>query len=143
MQKIVTESDLRNAILVLESKQAREKILFKQQFQATYESVKPINLIKSTLMEAAKLPDMKDNLVNSTIGISAGYLTKVLFQGFSGGPIRKILGTVIMFGIKNLVAHNAEAIKNGGHVFFNFLKNISGKKNLSSKPEVNIKNDYT
>jgi hypothetical protein len=136
MHNIVTESDLRNAILVLESKQAGEKVMLKQQLQATYESVKPINLIRSTLMEAAQSPDMKDNLVNSTIGISAGYLTKVLFQGFSGGPIRKILGTAIMFGIKNLVAHNPEAVSRGGKVLFGFLRKITGKRNRN--PELNV-----
>lgn len=143
MHNIVTESDLRNAILVLESKQAGEKVMLKQQLQATYESVKPINLIRSTLMEAAQSPDMKDNLVNSTIGISAGYLTKVLFQGFSGGPIRKILGTAIMFGIKNLVAHNPQAVSSGGKVLFGFLRKITGKRNHNPTPGAHFKNDYS
>jgi len=143
MHNIVTESDLRNAILVLESKQAGEKVMLKQQLQATYESVKPINLIRSTLMEAAQSPDMKDNLVNSTIGISAGYLTKALFQGFSGGPVRKILGTAIMFGIKNLVAHHPEAVRSGRKVLFGFLRKITGKRNNNPKPENQIRNDYS
>jgi hypothetical protein len=143
MQNIVTESDLRNAILALERKQAKEKAMLKQQFLVAYESVKPINLIKSTLMEAAQSPDMKNNLVNSTIGISAGYLTKALFQGFSGGPVRKIIGTAIMFGIKNLVAHNPEAVRSGGRVLFGFLRKITGKRNHNPKPEKQIRNDYS
>jgi hypothetical protein len=143
MQTIVTESDLRNAILFLESKQAMEGEMLKQQFLAAYESVKPINLIKNTFLEAAKSPDMQDNLVNSTIGLSVGYLTKVLFQGFSGGPVKKILGTAIMFGVKNLVAHNPEAIKSGGRVFFNLLRKLTRKRNNNVEPEVHFENDYS
>lgn len=128
MQTIITETDLRTAILQLESRQAEEGRLLKAQFLVAVESIKPINLIKSAFIEAAESTDLQDSLVNSTIGISAGYLSKVLFQGSTGSPIKKIIGTAIMFGIKNLVAKNPETIKSWGRVFFQIVKNIlSGK----------------
>jgi len=143
MQTIVTESDLRSAILLLEDRQAIEGEMLKQQFLVAYESVKPINLIKSTFLEAAKSTDMQDSLVNSTIGLSVGYLTKVIFQGFSGGPVKKLLGTAIMFGIKNLVANNPEAIKSGGRVFFSLIRKLVHKRNTNIDPEVQFENDYS
>jgi hypothetical protein len=124
MQKIITQTDLRVAILQLESKQELEGILLKEQFLVAYESVKPINLIKSTFLEAAGSGDLQDNLINSSIGMSAGFISKMLFQGISGSPVKKIIGTALMFGIKNLVAHNPETVKSWGKVFFTAVKSL-------------------
>lgn len=127
MQTIVTESDLRNAILQLESRQADENILMKAQFLIAVESIKPINLIKSAFIEATESEDLQANFVNTSIGLSAGYVSKMLFQGISHGPLRKIIGTVIMFGIKNLVAQNPETVKTGGRIFFKIIRDLLGK----------------
>ena len=133
MQMIITENDLRTAILELESKQDLEGKLLKEQFLVAVESIKPINLIKSTLRDAATSDDLHDNVINSTIGLSAGYIIKTLFQGASGGPIKRILGTAIMFGIKNLVARNPETVKSGGRVIFNFIRKMLSEKNKKNQ----------
>lgn len=134
MQTIVTESDLRNAILQLESRQADENILMKAQFLIAVESIKPINLIKSAFIEATESEDLQANFVNTSIGLSAGYVSKMLFQGISHGPLRKIIGTAIMFGIKNLVAQNPETVKTGGRIFFKIIRDLLGKdKNTHTK----------
>jgi len=124
MQTIITESDLRVAILQLESRQAEEAKLMKAQFLVAAESIKPINLIKSAFIEATESEDLQDNLINSTIGLSAGYISKMLFQSISNSPLRKILGTAVMFGIKNLVAQNPEAIRRGGRIFFRIIRDL-------------------
>jgi hypothetical protein len=124
MQNIITENDLRVAILQLESRQADEGKVLKAQFLVAVESIKPINLIRSTLMEAAESTDLQDNMINSSIGLSAGYLSKVLFQGFSNSPLKKLLGTALMFGIKNLVAQNPEIVKSLGRGLFKIVRNI-------------------
>jgi len=124
MQKIITETDLRAAILQLESRQAEEAITLKAQFNVTVDSLRPINLIKSTLMEAAESEDLQDNLINSSIGLSAGYLSKILFQGVSNSPFRKILGTVIMFGIKKAIAHNPDMVKSLGAGLFKIIRKM-------------------
>lgn len=136
MQTIISESDLRYAILQLESKQAEESTLLKAQFLVAVESIKPINLIKSVFTEAVESEDLKHNMVNSSIGLSAGYITKILFQGFSHSPIRKLLGTALMFGIKNIIAQNPEAIKSGGRIFFKTIRNF-----LRSKDEKSSENE--
>ena len=128
MEKIITEADLRFAILQLEGKQTKERILMKEQFLITVETLKPINLIKSTLLEAAESEDLQHNFLNAALGLSAGYLSKMIFQGRSGGPVKKILGTALMFGIKNLIAQNPEAIKKWGGLFFTVVRNLLREK---------------
>jgi hypothetical protein len=128
MEKIITEADLRFAILQLEGKQTQERILMKEQFLITVETLKPINLIKSTLLEAAESEDLQDNFLNAALGLSAGYLSKMMFQGKSGGPVKKILGTALMFGVKSLIAQNPEAIKKWGGIFFAVVRNLLREK---------------
>lgn len=111
MEKINSDTDLRAAIAALEQKQLVEADLMKAQFHLAYESVKPINFIKSTIKEVTASQDIKDNLLNTGVGITAGYLSKKLFEGVSHSPLRKLLGTVLMFGITNAVAKNPEVIK--------------------------------
>lgn len=133
MQTIITEDDLRIAILQLENRQVEEGKILKAQFLVAVESIKPINLIKSVFTEAVESEDLHHNLVNSSIGLSAGYITKMLFQGISHSPLRKFLGTALMFGIKNIVAQNPEAIKSGGRIFFKTIRNLLRSKDKKSR----------
>jgi hypothetical protein len=124
MQNIITENDLKIAIFQLEVRQAEEGILLKEQFLVAYESIKPMNLIKSVFVEAAESQDLQDNLINATVGMTVGYLSKILFQSVTNSPVKKILGTVLMFGIKNVIAQNPETVKSLGKGFFNLIRNL-------------------
>jgi len=128
MQKINSETGLRDAILQLESKQADEAKMLKEQFHLAYESIKPINLIKSILKEAVASRDLLDNLLNTSVGLTAGYLSKILFQGVTKSPFKKLLGTALMFGIINVVAKNPEAVKSFGNGFLKMIMSKLGNK---------------
>jgi len=129
MQNIFTETDLRVAILQLEIKQAEEAKLLKAQALKAYESIKPVNLIRNTFMEAAESQDLQDNLINASVGLTAGYISKLLFQGVTNSPVKKFLGTAIMFGIKNVVAQNPEAVKSLGKGFFKIIRSFLHDRN--------------
>lgn len=118
MKKINSESELRAAILQLEGMQEEEGKLLRVQFQLAYESIKPINLIKSTISEAIESKDIKDDIVNTAIGLTTGFLSKVLFEGKKSSPLKKLLGTALMFGITRLVAKNPETLKSIGNRLF-------------------------
>ena len=106
MEKITNGTALTTAIILLERKQADEEKVLKKGFHTAFESLKPLNLIKNTIREAASSGELKDNLLNTTAGLSAGFLVKKLFVGRSGNPIKKTLGNIIMFGITNMMAKN-------------------------------------
>jgi hypothetical protein len=131
MQKINTEADLRNAILQLETRQAREVKILKEQFHLTYNSIKPINLLKNTFRQARESQELNDNVINTSVGLATGYVSKILFERLSGSPLKKLLGSVLMFGITNMVAKNPDAVKSFGN---KLLRNISNR--LGSKPKV-------
>ncbi len=114
MQKIDSEASLREAILQLENKQADESILLKEQFKETYDSVKPISLIKNVLRQVSESADVKDNLLGTSVGLTAGYISKIIFQSLTKSPVKRLIGTALMFGITNVVAKNPEMIKSLG-----------------------------
>ena len=111
MQKITTAAELKIAIQQLEYKQAKEWPLLKEQFLTTYEGIKPLNVIKSTFKEFRSSPDFKDNLLSTTMGLTAGYLSKLLIVGTSHNPIKKILGSILELGVSNVVSKNPDTIK--------------------------------
>ena len=49
-----------------------EFILMKEQFKLTIESLKPLHLLKETLAS----PSVKDNIIDSAIGMTSGYIIK-------------------------------------------------------------------
>ncbi|MBK5286811.1 MAG: hypothetical protein JJE25_15580 [Bacteroidia bacterium] len=133
---------LHEAITLLEIIRAEELKSLKQQFHLTYESLKPFNLIKSTFKdavasgkEALASPDLKDNVLNTSVGLAAGYLSKRLFVGVSNSPLRKILGFALQFGITTFVAKNPEGIKSFGKGLVNIVKSKLGTNNINGQHE--------
>ena len=78
--------------------------LLKEQLLDTCESLKPINLIKSTLKEAYSAPDFKTNIVKTVIGIATGFVAKKVLIGNTHNPIKKIAGFILEMVVANKVA---------------------------------------
>jgi hypothetical protein len=122
MRKIDSETGLRDAILQLEIQRANEGKILKEQFYLAVDSVKPINLIKNTFKEAIATRDLKYDIVNTSVGLTAGYLSKIVFSSVLKTPLTKFLGTALMFGITNLVARNPETVKSLGKGFIKMIR---------------------
>jgi hypothetical protein len=118
MQNITSATGLKNAILLLEDDQAVKGQLLKEQFYLTYESLKPVNLLKRTLHDISSSPDLLDNILGTSVGLASGFLSKKVFVGASGNIIRKLLGSVLQFGVTNVVAQHSDTIKSIGQVIF-------------------------
>lgn len=129
MQKITTVDELRGTILLLEIKQANEKALLNEQFETTLENLKPANLIKNTLKDLNSSPDFKGGLLNTALSIGAGYLSKKVTVGSSGGPLKQVLGSLIQMGVTTLVSKNADGIKSKT---MSVISNLFRKKEPSS-----------
>ena len=125
MQKITNIEELRASILLLKAQQVNEGILLKEEFKITYNKLKPINLLKGFLKDVTSDPDLKENLLGTTMGIAAGYLSKKVAVGSTHNPIKKILGTLIQVGVTSIVSKNADGIK---AVALNLFNNLIRKK---------------
>jgi hypothetical protein len=122
MQKIDSDTSLKDMILELELKQVEERELLKEQFHLAYESIQPLNLIKNTLKGAAESTEIKDNILNTSVGLAAGFVSKKLFVSVSHSPIKNLLGTAILVGMTNLVTKNPNTIKSLAFGLWNTIR---------------------
>jgi len=125
MQHITSSAGLKDAIQLLEVEQEIRGQLLKGQLYVAYESLKPLNLLKHTLKEITSSPYMIDNISGGAMGLVSGFLSKKIFVGTSGNLIRKLIGSLLQFGITNVVAQNSGAIRSVGKALFHhfFHKN--------------------
>lgn len=122
MQQINSSKDLADAISILETKRKDQGNILREQFYLTYESLKPLNIIKNTLKDAATSGELKDNIMNTSVGLAAGYISKKVFEGVSNNPLKKLFGSALMFGITNIVTRNPETMKLLGSKFLNSIR---------------------
>jgi hypothetical protein len=125
MEKIKTIEELNDAIRILELKQKFEEKLLKEQLKLTVENLKPVNLIKTTIHDLTTSPGFKNNLLDTTISMLAGFLSKKIVVGNTHNPIKQILGTVLQMGITSIVSKNTNEIKSAT---LNLIKNFIIKK---------------
>jgi|SRR5664280_737785 len=130
MQNITSTLELKNAIQLLEAEQAENWHLMKEQFFLAIESLKPVNLIKATLKDISASPHLVDNIVATTMGLATGYLSKKVFIGTSGNIIKKLIGTILQFGITNVFAQNSDSIKLFGQ---SLLQRFFRKKEMNTE----------
>ena len=127
---------LRATITALEEKQKLEMTVLRGQAQTTFDSIKPINLITSTLNDVAGSQSLKDHLISTGVGLVVGRISERLIEGHAPTVMRKLLGTAVLFGVTNLVARNPQAvIKVGGSVLGLLRKVMAAmpKKNHANK----------
>lgn len=119
-----TETDrLNEAIVRLGEKRKKELRLMKEQLDVTYDSLKPINLIKGLLHEVSASRDIKSGLMSNLLGIGSGLLFKKAFVGASHNPIKMLFGILTQFATTNLVSKNADGIRSIARgLFLKFLK---------------------
>ena len=111
MAKPSAVDSLKESIRLLEIRQAEEGRALKEQFRITFESLKPVNLIKSSLNELTSSVEVKNSLFETIVSILTGYLTKKMMVSSNSNPLMKILGAVLQFGVTTLIAKNAETIR--------------------------------
>ncbi|PIQ14690.1 MAG: hypothetical protein COW67_12365 [Flavobacteriales bacterium CG18_big_fil_WC_8_21_14_2_50_32_9] len=111
MEKITNITELNAAILLLENKQYEEELLLKEQFKITYESLKPLNFIRSTFKELVTAPDFKEDLLNTSISLAVGYFSKKLAVGSTNNPFKQILGSFLQMGVTSIVSKNSDNIR--------------------------------
>jgi hypothetical protein len=127
MQKITSSAELKKAIQLLEEEQAVKEQLLREQISITYETLKPVNLLKSTLKDISGSPYLIENVLGSAVGLASGYVSKKLVVGASAGILRKLFGSILQFGITNLIASHPEAIKSAGRYIIQRMLHKSEK----------------
>jgi hypothetical protein len=121
MQNITNFDELKNAIKLLEVEQALKRQLLKEQLNISYESLKPVNILRKTLKEITLSHDLTDNILGTASGLASGYLSKKIFIGASGNLFRKLIGSLLQFGVTTVVSQHPDVIKSLGKLIIQHL----------------------
>lgn len=103
---------LRLAIVALEEKRSLELEALKIQFFTASESLKPINIIKSTFSEIASSSEIKTSILENVVGIGTGILAKKLLLGSSMNVSKNIFASIVQFVVTNVVSNEAGGLRN-------------------------------
>lgn len=133
MSIIITEADLAEAIEQAEQKHKKDGALLVEEFNQALLNLKPANMLKNIFTEITSPGELKDNLVNTSAGMAAGYAAKMLVAGRSPGLVRKIVSNGLQVGISNVVSRNPETVKFIGNTLLLFGKQLFKKK---QKPDL-------
>lgn len=125
MEKIISITELRAAIVILESKQTQEWQILKEQFKTTYTSLKPVNFIKSTINQLETELGSKETLLTAALSIGAGHLSKKMIIGKSNNPFKQCLGNLLQVVVTSFVSKNIDGISS---VTKNVIKNIFSRQ---------------
>ncbi len=109
MKKTNEKIELNQRIAFLKTKQAQDFLVLKEQYHTTIDSFKPMNLIKNSFQEMVNSPDLKSNLITGVIGLGTNYVSKNLLNENSINPIKRVLGKVLKFAIKNILKKTRNA----------------------------------
>lgn len=127
MQAITSTNKLKEAIHELQRKQLIEGELLKEQFALTVERIRPALVLKN-FGENIVSAGLAGNILNATVGLTAGYVSKRIFIGSSGNRIRVLLGNVLQLGMIGLITRNATLVKG---LTNKLMKRLIRRKNIA------------
>jgi hypothetical protein len=99
-----TLASIRNDLVVLQHQQTYEYALIKETLVEVSESIKPLNLIKSTFKSAIDSNEIRGGIISSVVNLTVGFFFRKFFIGGSHSPIKKLLGTALMLGTSKLLS---------------------------------------
>ena len=111
MQTITSSDDLESAIQILEIEQEIQFVAVVDQGALVYSRLKPLSLLKNTLIDVAKSPYLIDNIVGAVLGLATGYVSRKIMIGKSSNVVRKILGSILQVGVTKIITQNSDKIK--------------------------------
>ena len=111
MKKASQSDALKHSIVILEIRRDVQLKHLKEHFQITYDSLRPVNILKNTLKELTKSPDLKSSISSGVIGIASGYILKNILFRSSYNPLKILAGIVVQSVATNLGAKNSDLIK--------------------------------
>lgn len=135
MQTIKNNKTLTAAIQHLENVKQSEANLLKEHFYFTVDSLNPVNIVKEKFNDTINAPGFKGMIFKNLFKVATGLATSNIVGGLTGGPIKKMIGSVLQTQVLSLVdkatdtadSTNIVDVKEKG---FSFLRNTLQKMKI-------------
>ena len=125
MENITSAAGLKDAIHLLEVERAAKWQQLREHASFALESIKPVNILQNTVSDIVSSPHLLNSIINTSLGLATGFISKRLFIGSSVSIIRKMLGSVLQLGITTAATQNSDFFKSLGRFAIQkiFIKN--------------------
>lgn len=97
-------TQLDEAIALLEMEREMKFEELKDQMAITFQSMKPIHILNGALEDIKDFPEVKSNIVQLVVSLAGGYLSKKILLGNSKSTFKKIVGSILQYGITNFIS---------------------------------------
>jgi hypothetical protein len=150
MTKVDPNSELQEAILVLESKQKEELKQLKKEFEDVTERMRPQNIVKSGISQLRYSPKIRSTLITAGAGLLTFFLirkissgkkrrinsTKHTFSNPGAHQVKKAAGSLVKYIIAALISQNSDKIRDVAVGLINRIKVTSKTKSTTSSQHV-------
>lgn len=124
----MTEETINDSINQLEIQKKEQKKNLKQLFHQTFESLKPVNMVRNAIHTIATSQEIKSEAVTAAAGLAAGRMAKKIVTGNSNDPLRNMAGAFLESSVVDIVAKNPEKVE----ISLKFLKLLLGGNHRSA-----------
>lgn len=130
LEKIANTTHLKTAIERLEIRRTVQEGELKEKYHEMLVSLKPGNILRSTLQEVRESTPLKHNLLKVAVGLGAGYFSRKMVVAESAGVVKKALGAALQYGITNFIARKPDndGDGSGSASRLGFIKKLFRKK---------------
>lgn len=97
-------TQLDEAIALLEMEREMKFEELKDQMAITFQSMKPIHILNVALEDIKDFPEVKSNIVQLVVSLAGGYISKKILLGNSKSTFKKIVGSILQYGITNFIS---------------------------------------
>lgn len=108
LEGITDSKSLRLAIEKLERRKELQEKALNIEFRSLLNSMKPANILKSTLSEIQESTPLKHNLLKVALGLGVGYFSRKMLVTKSSGIAKRALGAALQYGITHFIARKDE-----------------------------------
>ncbi|EDP94765.1 hypothetical protein U8527_07585 [Kordia algicida OT-1] len=105
MNKVSNNRELEQAILKLKAQKEADMFELKSQISASMEELRPTRIIQRIADDLKNEPQVQNNVIQSTISLAVGYLTKRLLIGKSNSFFKSVLGYLVQIGATKIVSN--------------------------------------
>ncbi len=112
LEKVADTTELTTAINRLRRKAELQEADIQDQMHTILVSLKPTNLLKTTIHEVQESTELKHNLFKVALGLGAGYFSRKMVVGKSAGLVKKALGTALQYGVTQFISKKNDSDNN-------------------------------
>ncbi|WP_130733571.1 hypothetical protein [Flavobacterium sp. J27] len=108
MRRVNENQLLDEKIRLLKIKHEHDFEILRAQYHTTIDSMKPVNIIKETIHDFKASKEIKNSLLETTLGIAGGFITRKMMVGKSASLFKKLSATVAQYFVSNFIKNKAE-----------------------------------